>query len=175
MSARIKYDSRLISISNATDTELIVLARITEDKSVMRSVGRGEVWSYDKLVDLRQQSREDDAGNQNKRQYYHWLLLIKHSNALESVQGYVGLHPYGKLGLQLRTLVGTSGLGYGTIAGNLAVQTYYKLPIRHSRVWSVIAADNTKSLHMREKNRDWLFVKLEPLYGKVHKVFVYNP
>lgn len=173
---KIEYTARLLSFSDANDKQLKDLSTITTNQDIMENIGNGEIWTFKKLSSWRGISKEDDKLG-NKRTYYHWILLVKRDGK-ETVEGYVGLRPMiDKPGdLQIRTLVGTSGLGYGTTAGNLAMDTYYSLPIKHTKVWSVVAKDNDRSINMRSKNPKWKYVETKEMYNhKMHNIYLYQP
>ena len=173
-SKRIEYTSRIKRMGIATDEELRQLESITTNKTIMANIGRGETWDMNKLKELRQQERDDDKGNQSYRMYFSWILLIKYKG-IETVQGYVALHPLkgiaGLNGLQIRTLVGTSGMGYGTAAGDHVTDLLPELGPAH--IYSIIDVTNKKSMNMREKHPKWLFIKNVDIYKKPHAVFEY--
>lgn len=114
------------------------LLPISTDPETMKYIGRGEVWTREKLLEKVVPS---DV-------YYNWVILNN-----DNVVGYAGLHPMinSTNVLQMRVFIGKNyrGKGIGVEAVKIMMEKQYtEIPFK---ILGVVNNDNVASIRMMEK------------------------
>jgi hypothetical protein len=201
---KLVFERRLVPLGDATPEQLEQLLDIASDPAIMKTIGKGTTWDKEHIDSLARQSGEDDRGPQEKRGYFHWILLSKVKPAdqtteqgepkdqeadgeeekkdkepeepEEKVVGYACLHPFKqKQALQIRIFVKPGGQGHGTAATNLAVESYMSLPIKYKQqIWSLVLPSNISSVRLFERLQDWRVERDMRVFGANHRAFLYS-
>jgi RimJ/RimL family protein N-acetyltransferase/16S rRNA G966 N2-methylase RsmD len=142
---------QLLYIHDMTPKQTGQLFAITQDKEIMKNIGKGNTWSAEYIEGLKQQSQKDMKIAPFERKYYTFVMLVD-----GNVIGLISLHPgeKGLKGLQIRRLISkdSQGKGFGTEALEILMQTYSSLiaPNRMT-LWSLTDAENQAAIKSVEK------------------------
>jgi hypothetical protein len=143
----------------------------------MSAIGKGNTWNDRYINGLINQMDEDDNLIIDKREYFHWLIIVNNKGghkAREVVAGYVGLHPGPDPStLQVRIFIDIQGYGHGKSGLSLAIHEYYKKLHGTKNIVAVVDPQNIPSVGLFEGLSDWVQQKDEFLFGKKHKIFLY--
>ena len=130
------------------------LWRITQERTTMANIGKGTIWS-----------REDI--DRKIHQVYNFVVTYN-----DAVVGYIGLHPYLNLGLQLRVFIGNSHKrkGYADKAIKLLLES-----VKPSQdIYAVVKRSNVASNNLIKKS-GFIFMKSSNIYGHIHNIYKVFP
>ena len=75
---------RLLSLANASQIHLDELSHITRDTSIMKYIGKGNIWTMKDLKQYMLDEKNENRKNILQRQYYSFILVKNHTDYIKS-------------------------------------------------------------------------------------------
>ena len=76
----------LKSLAHLTDDEIIQLSQITNDLTIMKFIGKGNIWSLEDLLKYRKEELHNEKLNHRNRTHYSYVL-INNSRVIGFIEG----------------------------------------------------------------------------------------
>ena len=126
-------ECKLVSLANASQKHLDELSYITRDTSIMKYIGKGNIWTMKDLKQYMLDEKNENRKNILQRQYYSFIL-VKDNTVIGFIAGrkntqLIPLSQYSPFDLLLRMFISSkySGHGYGKIIIKLFIEKYKQI------------------------------------------------
>ena len=126
-------ECKLVSLAHASPKHLEELSHITQDTSIMKHIGKGNIWTMKDLHQYMLDEKNEIRKNILQRQYYSFIL-VKDNTVVGFIAGrkntqLLPLSQYSSFDLLLRMFISSkySGHGYGKLIIKLFIEKYTQI------------------------------------------------
>lgn len=126
------HNCKLISLDKITNKQIQQLSYITNDKNIMKHIGKGDLWSIQNIKQFAKDEQIESKKSTIARKYYSFILICNNK-----VIGFISGRKNTQLlpdnisqyDLLLRMFISSTyiGKGYGKLILQLFIQTYNKI------------------------------------------------
>lgn len=150
------FECKLVSLANVSQKHLDELSYITRDTSIMKYIGKGNIWTMKDLKQYMLDEKNENHKNILQRQYYSFIL-VKNNTVIGFIAGrkntqLIPLSQYSPFDLLLRMFISRkySGHGYGKIIIKLFIEKYKKI-LSSNKTLITSHHNNSKQLNKPNK------------------------